>query len=296
MLRKSQFYRFTIYRLPFNIKKMNNENKSNISLPLVIIGIVLLAALGGGWYLYQNSKAAPVKNASGNSNKKKDDTNFLQTYQNAPPGAAPANMLGSQAATVTVEEFADFQCPTCAVVHGKMKEINAIYGSRIKFIYRSFPLTQIHKNSYDAAVSAEAAGMQGKYWDMQNQLFTNQTTWANSGEARKIFSEYAQKIGLDVNKFETDALGLATKSRVDLDITRGRALNITGTPTIFINGKPLAFEQFDVAPMRQAIDAELQKAQSGAAQPNAQNSSNPAATTNSNVAVVVPSNANAVNK
>jgi len=275
---------------------MNNENKSNSNLPLVIIGLVLLAALGGGWYLYQNSKAAPVKTNSGNTNKKKDDTNALAAYQNAPTGAAPANMLGSPTAAVTVEEFADFQCPTCAAVHLKMKEINAIYGSRIKFIYRSFPLTQIHKNSYVAAVAAESAGMQGKYWDMQNQLFTNQTAWANSAEARKIFSEYAQKIGLDVNKFETDSLGLASKSRVDLDIARGRALNITGTPTIFINGKPLAFEQFDVAPMRQVIDVELQKAQSGAAQPNAQSSSNTTAPTNSNVAVVVNSNTDAQKK
>ncbi len=253
---------------------MNNENKSNSSLPLVIIGLVLLAAIVGGWYLYQNSKAAPVKTSSSNTNKKKVDTSALQAYQKASPGAQPPNMLGSPTAAVTVEEFADFQCPTCAAVHSKMKEINAIYGSRIKFIYRSFPLTQIHKNSYDAATAAEAAGIQGKYWDMQNQLFTNQQAWANSSEARKLFSEYAQKLGLDVNKFETDMLGLATKSRIDLDIARGRDLNITGTPTIFINGRPLAFEQFDVAPMRQVIDAELQRAQSGAAQPNGTNQTN----------------------
>lgn len=255
---------------------MNNENKSNSSLPIVIIGLVLVAVIAGGWYFYQNSKPATVKPTANNSVKKKDDTSALQAYQNAPPGAQPANMLGSPTAAVTVEEFADFQCPTCAAVHLKMKEINSIYGSRIKFIYRSFPLTQIHKNSYDAAVAAESAGMQGKYWDMQNQLFTNQTTWANSAEARKIFSEYAQKIGLDVNKFETDMLGLASKSRVDLDIARGRSLGITGTPTIFINGKPLPFEQFDVAPMRQVIDAELQRAQGGQTQPNIQNQTNSA--------------------
>ncbi len=278
---------------------MNNENKSKSSLPIVIIGLVLLAAIAGGWYLYQNSKAAPVKTASGNTNKKKDDTSALKNYQSAPPGAQPANMLGSPNATVTVEEFADFQCPTCAAVHSKMKEINSIYGNRIKFIYRSFPLTQIHKNSYDAATAAESAGMQGKYWDMQNQLFGNQQAWSNSSEARKLFSEYAQKIGLDVNKFETDMLGLATKSRVDLDIARGRALNITGTPTIFINGRPLAFEQFDVAPMRQVIDAELQRAQAGAVQTSGANQTNPAnaaSTNNTNVAVVVPTNSNAANK
>ncbi|MDQ3323191.1 MAG: DsbA family protein [Acidobacteriota bacterium] len=253
---------------------MNNENKSNSSLPLVIIGLVLLAAIVGGWWLYQNSKATPVKTSSGNTNRKKADTSALQAYQNAPPGAQPPNMLGSPTATVTIEEFADFQCPTCATVHAKMKEITSIYGSRIKFIYRSFPLTQIHKNAYDAAVAAEAAGMQGKYWDMQNQLFTNQQAWSNSSEARRIFGEYAQKIGLDVNKFETDMLGLAAKSRVDLDIARGRSLGITGTPSIFINGRQIPFEQFDVAPMRRVIDAELQRAQSGATQPTGANQTN----------------------
>ena len=237
---------------------MNNENKNNSSLPFVIIGLVLLAVVAGGWWFYQNSKATPVK-----TNTNKSTTNAPTVVTSNVPGAQPPNMLGSPGASVTVEEFADFQCPTCATVHGKMKEINALYGNRIKFIYRSFPLTQIHKNSYDAAVAAEAAGIQGKYWDMQNQLFTNQNAWASSNDARAIFKEYAQKIGLDVDKFENDMLGLGAKGRVDLDIARGRAMGVTGTPTIFINGKPLAFEQFDVTPMRQAIDAELQKAQGG---------------------------------
>jgi protein-disulfide isomerase len=263
---------------------MNNETKNNSNLPLIIIGAVLLAAIAGGWYFYQNSKSAPVKTAV-NANKK-DDSSFLKTYQNAPPGAQPPNMLGSASAQVTVEEFADFQCPTCAAVHGKMKEINAVYGSRIKFIYRSFPLTQIHKNGYDAAVAAESAGMQGKYWDMQNQLFTNQTAWANSDNARKMFEDYAQKIGLDAEKFQNDMLGIATKGRVDADMARGRALGVNGTPTIYINGKPLAFEQFDVTPIRQVIDAELQKTQAGQINNQSQ----------TNSANVSAANSNSVNK
>lgn len=264
---------------------------------MVIIGLVLVAAVAGGWWFYQNSKPTTAKTPASSNRPAKNNVDYLKVYQSAPAGAQPANMLGSPAATVTVEEFADFQCPTCAVVHTKMKEITSIYGSRIKFIYRSFPLTQIHKNAYDAAVAAEAAGLQGKFWDMQNQLYTNQQAWASSSEARKKFGEYAQKIGLDVNKFETDMLGLAAKNRVDLDVARGRALGITGTPSIFVNGRPIAPEQTDVAPLRQIIDAELQRAQaSGATQtsnPNQTTTTTAASpTTNSNVAVVVPSNAN----
>ncbi len=262
---------------------INNVNKtgggSNSNLPLIIIGAVLLAAIVGGWYFYSSSKASPTTanksntNSSGAANKQAADrAAAAELYAKAPAGAQPANVLGAPAATVTVEEFADYQCPTCATVHTKMKEINSLYSGRIKFIYRSYPLTQIHKNAYDAAVAAEAAGMQGKYWAMQDQLFTNQQAWSNSSEARKTFDGYAEKIGLDVAKFQTDMAGLPTKTRVDADLARGKALAISGTPTVFINGRKLAFEEMDVNPMRQIIDGELQKGgnQPAASQPTAQ--------------------------
>ncbi|HEX8638099.1 MAG TPA: thioredoxin domain-containing protein, partial [Pyrinomonadaceae bacterium] len=178
---------------------------------------------------------------------------------NAPAGAQPPNVLGSPTATVTVEEFADFQCPTCAQVHTMMKNIQSTYGSRIKFVYRNFPLTQIHKNAYEAAVASEAAGQQGRFWDMQNQLYTSQPAWSNSSDARTVFAEYAGKIGLDVEKFKTDMLAMTTKSRVDADIARARALGVNSTPTLYINGKTVPFEQMKLETLRAIIDAELQK-------------------------------------
>lgn len=255
---------------------MNNKNQNNSSLPLAIIGLVLLAAIAGGWWFYQNSKSQAGKPKT-NVNQKTDDATALSRYASAPPGAQPSNMLGSPSATVTVEEFADFQCPTCAVQHPKMKEIISLYGNRIKFIFRNFPLNQAHPKAYDAAVAAEAAQLQGKYWQMQDQLFTNQQKWANAPDARQLFEEYAQKIGLDVAKFQSDMLGLPAKTRVDADVQRARALGLNGTPTIFINGRQLAFEQFGVEPMRQVIDAELQKA-------NSQTQSNQSTNPNNNSA------------
>lgn len=250
---------------------MNETKNKNSALPLVIIGLVLVAAVGGGWWLYANSKSPAANKSNASAGKKTPDAQAaLALYQSAPAGAQPPNTLGAPAAAVTVEEFADYQCPTCATVHTKMKEINSLYGGRIKFVFRSYPLTQIHKNAYDAATAAEAAGLQGRYWAMQDQLFTNQQAWSNSNEARKIFEEYAQKIGLDAAKFQTDMLGLQTKSRVDADLERGRALAISGTPTVYINGNKLAFEQMEVAAMRQIIDAELAK--SGAQAPTANQS------------------------
>ena len=258
---------------------MSNTKNNNSNFPLAIIGLVLVAALVGGWWFYSNSKAKPIKpntnsaNKANNANKKAaDEKAALELYSKAPAGAQPPNTLGSPTATVTVEEFADFQCPTCATVYSKMKEVNALYSGRIKFVFRSFPLTQVHKNAYDAAVAAEAAGMQGKFWAMQDQLFNNQKAWSDSQEARKMFEEYAQKIGLDVAKFQNDMLGLPVKTRVDADLQRGRALNLSGTPTIYVNGRQVPIEQTGVEMMRQVINAELQKSsnQSQPIQPTSQ--------------------------
>ncbi len=271
------------------MKETKNSNSGNSSLPLAIIGLVLVVAIGSGWWLYSNAKTPATMKSNTNTQKKTLDSQAaLALYQNAPAGAQPPNTLGAPTAAVTVEEFADYQCPTCATVHTKMKEINSLYSGRIKFIFRSYPLTQIHKNAYDAAAAAEAAGLQGKFWAMQDQLFTNQQAWSNSNEARKIFEEYAGKIGLDTAKFQTDMLGLQTKSRVDADLARGRALAISGTPTVYINGNKLAFEQMEVAAMRQIIDAELAKS-SGQAQPN------PLAARPANVASQSIGNSNASN-
>ncbi len=243
---------------------MNNQKQNNSSnLPFVIIGLVLLVALVGGWWFYQNSKSQPVKPKTNNANKenaaRKADEAALNLYKNAPPGAQPPNMLGSPTAAVTVEEFADYQCPTCGTQHPKMKELAGFYGNRIKYVFRSFPLTQVHKNAYDAAIAAEAAALQGKFWAMQDQLFANRQAWENSPDARKMFEEYAQKIGLDAAKFQNDMSGIITKTRVDADLQRGRAAGIDGTPTIFINGRKLSPAQMDFDTMRQIIDAEMQK-------------------------------------
>ena len=246
----------------------NNTTKNSSNLPFAIIGIVLLVALVGGWWFYQNAKTPPSKTATYTANKANTNAtpgkSEREIYESGLTGANPPNMLGSPTAAVTVEEFADYQCPTCGTVHPKMKELTGAYGNKIKFIYRSFPLTQIHKNAYDSAVAAEAAGLQGKFWAMQDQLFSNRTEWENSNDARKIFDGYAQKLGMDVAKFQNDMLGLPAKSRVDEDMKRGRSIGINGTPTIYIVGKntvtKLTPEQMEVSAMRQIIDAELQKA------------------------------------
>jgi protein-disulfide isomerase len=130
-------------------------------------------------------------------------------------------------------------------------------------IYFSRVPTPMHDKGYDAAVAAEAAGLQGKFWAMQDQLFTNQQTWSAAGaNAREIWAGYAQKIGLDVQQWQNDMSGIAAKSRVDQDLQRGKALSITSTPSILVNGE--LSPELTVAGIRRLIDAKLQEA--GAAQ------------------------------
>lgn len=256
----------------------NQPVKPKSGAPMIIIGAAALIIILVVVYYLQTSK--PGTNTSGvKPTPVAQKTSSIPA--NAPIGAQPPNMLGSANATVTVEEFADYQCPTCASMHPVMKNIQAEYGSRIKFIYRSFPLTQIHKNAYDAAVAAEAAGLQdrNKFWEMQNLLFTNQKIWSDMQDPRPTFKEYAGKIGLDVVRWENDLLGLPAKSRVDADLARSKALNITSTPTIYINGQALSQQQMNPEAMRQLIDAELQKAP---AQTTAPAPASPANTANGN--------------
>jgi protein-disulfide isomerase len=192
----------------------------------------------------------------------------LQKYQSAPPGASPMHYKGGMNAPVVIEEFADFQCPTCALLHPTVQQIHAAYGDRVKIIFRNFPL-QMHPKAYDASVAAEAAGLQGKFWEMQNLLFNNQQSWGTASDHRKVFEDYAQRIGLDLEKFRNDMAGMAAKSRVDADMQRARALAVNATPSFFLNGRQLDYTETEFSRFRQAIDAELQKVQSGSGNNNA---------------------------
>ncbi|MBX7056204.1 MAG: thioredoxin domain-containing protein [Pyrinomonadaceae bacterium] len=241
---------------------MNKQNQKKSGMPIAIIGIVLLLVVGGGIYLVTTGKQGTPPKANTNT------ANAAKTPgipANAPLGAQPPNQAGSPTASVTVEEFADFQCGSCAAANPIMSEIKSTYGSRIRFIFRNYPLSiPAHDKAYEAAVTAEAAGMQGKFWEMQNQLFLNQQTWTSNPNYKQLWNEYAQKLGLDLAKLQSDIAGIAAKGRVDADLQRGRALNVNSTPTVYINGVSVPFTEMKVESLKRIIDAELEKAASTA--------------------------------
>jgi len=156
----------------------------------------------------------------------------------------------SASASVTLVEFSDFQCTACGVYYQMVKQVTNKYKDSLTFVYRNFPLTDLHPNAQIAAQAAEAAGMQGKYWEMHDILFTKQNDWSASSSARDIFSGYAETLGINVDQFKKDIDSDAARNRVAVDVIDGNALGITGTPTFFLNNQkienPASLSDFEV--------------------------------------------------
>ncbi|HLL99573.1 MAG TPA: thioredoxin domain-containing protein, partial [Pyrinomonadaceae bacterium] len=200
---------------------MNNNKNSHflfVMAGLFLLAVIIGACGGGG--TGNNARS------NGSTPRANNNQGAQPNYATAPAGASPAHFKGGQAAKVVIEEFADYQCPTCATLHPVVQQIQAAFGDRVKIIFRNYPLTQVHPKAYDAAVAAEAGGMQGKFWEMQNQLFTNQQFWSTASDHRKLFEDYAQKIGLDIERFRNDMAGIAAKDRVDKDLQRAKGLGV----------------------------------------------------------------------
>ncbi len=204
-------------------------------LALVIIG-------GGFWWFHSNQKGSDVSSSSATAkdvSKGKED--LLQI--------APDDWIkGNKEAKITVIEYLDFECEACGAYYPLVKRLSEEYGDRVAFISRYFPLPG-HKNSMTAARAVEAAGKQGKYWEMYDTLFQDQKSWSEKPKAdAKIFEGYAEKIGLDMEVFKKDVDSKETKERIERDRKAADKLEAEGTPTFFLNGgkieNPRGYEDF----------------------------------------------------
>lgn len=162
----------------------------------------------------------------------------------SPSGAVVAvtdqdHVRGPVSAKAVIIEYSDFQCPACGAYYPTMKNLEKKYGDQIAIVYRNFPLTSLHKNAQLAAQAAEAANLQGKFWEMHDRLFERQEDWSTLSDAGKTFGEYAKELNLDVTRFSADLTSSPVKDRVTRDVDSGNAVNIAGTPTFFMNGKKL---------------------------------------------------------
>ena len=148
-----------------------------------------------------------------------------------------SHILGGESAPVTLVEFSDFECPACGASAPAVKKLLATYPDQIQLVYRHFPLDSIHKYARLAAYAGEAAGLQGKFWEMHDILFAQQAQWSKADDAEAIFVSYAQELELDVEKFSQDMDSQEVKDRVDQGVTDGNLAKVQATPTFFINGQ-----------------------------------------------------------
>ncbi len=151
------------------------------------------------------------------------------------------HVKGENAKKVTLTEYGDFQCPACGGYYPIVESVVEKYKADIEFQFVNFPLTQIHPNAMLAHRSAEAASNQGKFWEMYKLLYENQTTWTSmaSTQAASAFRSYAESLNLDMSKFDTDQKSSAVNELINADISKGKGLGVTSTPSFFVNGKKI---------------------------------------------------------
>ena len=142
------------------------------------------------------------------------------------------HVRGSRDAQVTLVEYGDFQCPYCARAHAALTELMRQHGGRVALVYRHLPLVDLHPFAFAAAQAAEAAGAQGKFWEMHDALFENQGMFDEDA-----LPAVASSLGLDAQRFARELDDGKHAGRVEADADGGRALGAHGTPTFFINGE-----------------------------------------------------------
>jgi len=174
----------------------------------------------------------------------------------AQPGAQPPHVRGQADAPVTIEEFGDFECPPCAGISRSIAKLKVDYGARLRVIFRHSPLAK-HQHAIEAAYAAEAAGFQGRFWEMHDLLYQEQTSWHHATDVQSLFTGYARRLGLDAERFQRDSASEQAKARVTADRARAASLRVTETPTLFINDRQLPSTHLQPDRLRAAIETTL---------------------------------------
>lgn len=201
---------------------------------IIVFGLVIAIAAGAGYYFF-----------------------FAPERPEAPEPASSSLSIDALAENDTVKgardaktiliEYSDFQCPACAAYQPVVKQLAQDFEGKIAIVYRHFPLQQ-HKHAKLAAYAAEAAGKQGKFWEMHDMIFEMQKEWSPQNDARDTFVGYAEKLGLDRARFISDIGSDEIVDKVDTQQKSGLRAKVNGTPMFFLNGKkldtPRSYEDF----------------------------------------------------
>lgn len=197
-----------------------------------IIGAVIatIVIIGGGIFLSSKGQGSNVETSTVSSDVLvKNDSSKLVA-------------IGEE--KVVLVEFGDFECPACGEYHSTIKKLTEDFGENMTFVFRNFPLSQ-HVNARPAAYAAEAAGLQGKYWEMHNYLFETQSEWSSLSDPNSFFEDYITTLGLDVNQFKKDVKSDTVVAKVNEDYKDGQTVKLQGTPTFYLNGKNVGYPNYE---------------------------------------------------
>ena len=190
-----------------------------ISLIILVIGLVV----------YAISRPEDKPTVTNNSQRPQVEADVAKL--------SSGNSLGPADAKVTLTEFGDYQCPACGQYHKLIKDdILPKYSDKLKFVFLNFPLTEIHANAQAAAQAAEAAALQGKFWEMHNILYERQDDWSKQKDPGSKFEAYAREIGIDVDLFKKDSESQKVIDLINQQAGLGEAFKLKGTPSFFVNG------------------------------------------------------------
>lgn len=143
--------------------------------------------------------------------------------------------LGNNKASIILVEYGDFECPHCKHAHGLIKKLLKQWGDTVHFVFRNFPLQEIHPYAYPSAIAAEAAGRQGKFWEMHDLIFENQHRLSGT-----FILKLAKQLDLNLAKFTEDMESESIREKIDRDFESGIRSGVNGTPSFFLNGTPVS--------------------------------------------------------
>ncbi len=211
-------------------------------LPFVIIASVAVLTLGASALLYRAKQRAYLVPAAGDASAPRLSIN-------------PSHVRGVSDARVTLEEFGDFQCPACQQTSDVVRDLEKDFGPRLRVVFWHFPLAA-HPHGREAALTVEAASLQGRFWEMHDLLYENQPAWSPLSDVQPVFKKYAESLHLDVERFEKDMSGAPVAARVDAEQKYGTARGVQNTPTLFINNR-LVPPPFTPVRLHELIDAAM---------------------------------------
>lgn len=210
----------------------SGRSSGGVSRRVLLWGGAIAAIFLIGWGMVKLSKNTPASSGHGVLSVAVSDKD---------------NIRGPADAKVTLVEYSDFQCPACGAFFPVITKAftEPELKDHLRLVYRYYPLTTIHANAQLASEVAQAAALQGKFWEMHDLLFNNQDTWAplSATAAKNAFVAYAQQLGMDKNRFLSDIDSSSVKDRIQTDVDSGTSSGVTGTPTFYVNGAQMAQPQ-----------------------------------------------------